>query len=50
MSNIINNSFKIIEVVSSLNIALNTENGADREFDKSYLGVVAVIMYRILLD
>jgi len=42
MSNIVNNYFKILEVISSLNIALNTEIRAGRKLKISDLEVVAL--------
>ncbi|MFT5217384.1 MAG: hypothetical protein ACI83H_002521 [Glaciecola sp.] len=42
MSNIVKNYFKILEVISSLNIVLNTENRAGRRLKISDLEVVAL--------
>lgn len=42
MSNIVKNYFKILEVISSLNIVLNTENRDGRRFKMSDLEVVAL--------
>ncbi len=42
MSNIVKNYFKILEVISSLNIVLNTENRAGRRLKMSDLEVVAL--------
>ncbi len=42
MSNIVKNYFKIVEVISYLNIVLNTENRAGRRLKMSDLEVVAL--------
>ncbi len=42
MTNIVKNYFKILEVVSSLNIALNTEIRAGRRLKMSDLEVIAL--------
>ena len=42
MSNIVKNYLKILEVISSLNIVLNTENRAGRRFKMSDLEVVSL--------
>lgn len=42
MSNIVKNYFKILEVISSLNIVLNTEIRASRKHKMSDLEVVAL--------
>jgi len=42
MTNIVKNYFKILEVISSLNIALNTEIRAGRRLKMSDLEIVAL--------
>jgi hypothetical protein len=42
MTNIVKNYFKILEVISSLNIALNTEIRAGRRLKMSDLEVIAL--------
>ncbi|MFT5215292.1 MAG: hypothetical protein ACI83H_000400, partial [Glaciecola sp.] len=42
MSNIVKDYFKILEVISSLNIVLNTENRAGRRLKMSDLEIVVL--------